>query len=401
MSIAVRCPSCARTLSVSDQLVGQRVKCPGSAAPITVRDPREGGRGQVARQLGVTPAGAGRSGAPKWLIITTGSVGLVTAVFIAATKFYEVRKARAEAAKAEREVEHRAPDAQQPPTPAPAPAPRRDAGRTQAETPQEVLLHPEDRPVHYTLAPAVAMAFCRIPPGNARVGSPTGEAQREGDETERDFSTRGFWLGKFEVTQAEWLAVMAHNPSTHDGRKAGPVFGADTSRFPVENVSWEDVHLFLDSVNGRRDAERAFGVPGVFCLPTEDEWEYACRGGKGNAEPFYFGRVLNGRQANSDGTRPYGTAAPGPKLGRPTAVGSYAAEYPHPWGLCDMHGNVWEYCESVRIRHAGTRALKGGSFGDSDGCRAAYRNLFAAATPRGPDTNRYMNVGFRVCFRPR
>jgi formylglycine-generating enzyme required for sulfatase activity len=243
------------------------------------------------------------------------------------------------------------------------------------------------------------MAFCRIPAGSARLGSPAGETQRTSPESEHEFTTKGFWLGKFEVTQSEWFAIMGNNPSTHNGRVVGPVAGLDTSRFPVENVSWQDVQRFMQALNDRGDAADAFSVRGAFALPSEDEWEYACRGGKDNSQPFYFGNILNGRQANSDGTRPYGTTTRGPKLGRTTAVGSYAREYPHPWGLCDMHGNVFEFCESDRSRPAGTRVLRGGSFGDSDGCRAAYRNFFGS--PNVPDTSRYCNVGFRVCFRPR
>ena len=250
--------------------------------------------------------------------------------------------------------------------------------------------------VEYPVSRSLRMVFCWIPTGEARLGSPRGEATRISHEVERSFSTMGFWLGKYEVTQAEWAAVMGINPSVHDGDKPGRVARMDTSRFPVEDVTWKDVQMYIKALNNRSGGDDVFGVPGDFTLPSEDEWEYACRGGHGNAEPFYFGGVLNGRQANCDGTKPYGTMVQGPRLGRPTSVGSYASEYQQPWGLCDMHGNVWEFCESERPRPAGTRVLRGGCWGGpGNECRAANRNFF------GPDTNHYMNLGFRVCFRPK
>jgi len=259
------------------------------------------------------------------------------------------------------------------------------------------------RQVVYSVSPSVRMVFCWIPAGESRLGSPPSEMKQENheDEMEHVFSTPGFWLGKYEVTQAEWVTVIGKNPSVHDGGKPGihsgwsnKATGMDTSRFPVEDISWEDVQQYIKALNARGGVSEAFGTPGRFAVPTEDEWEYACRGGRGNADPFYFGKVLNGRQANCDGKKPYGTAVPGPSLGRPTVVGSYAGEYPHPWGLCDLHGNVWEFCDSDRPRRADTRVLRGGCWGPGEECRAANRNYF------GPDTNHYGNLGLRVCFRP-
>ena len=117
-------------------------------------------------------------------------------------------------------------------------------------------------------------------------------------------------------------------------------------------------------------------------------------GGRGNSIAFSFGDSLNGRNANCDGTRPYGTSTLGPMLGRTCSVGSYERSAPHPWGLCDMHGNVHEYCES-EARPADKRVLRGGCYADgATKCRSAERNLF------GPDTNRYNTVGMRVCVRP-
>jgi formylglycine-generating enzyme required for sulfatase activity len=268
------------------------------------------------------------------------------------------------------------------------------AKKSQTEAPDAA----RTRQVEFPLSPTVGMVFCWIPPGKSRLGSPAGEMKNADHEAEdeHEFSTAGFWLGKYEVTQVEWVAVMRNNPSVHNGRDPNSARGMDTSRFPVEMISWNDAQSFITALNARAGTKDVFGTPGRFVLPTEDEWEYACRGGRGNAEPFYFGKVLDGRQANCFGKKPYGTVTEGPYLGRPTTVGSYAEEYPHPWGLCDMHGNVWEFCDSDRPRPAGKRVLRGASYGDQGAaCRAASRNFF------GPDTHRYFNVGMRVCYRPR
>src|SRR5262249_27163104 len=117
----------------------------------------------------------------------------------------------------------------------------------------------------------------------------------------------------------------------------------------------------------------AFGKPGFFRLPHEDEWEYAARGGRGNKQPFYWGTELNGTQANTDGTLPFGTTAKGPYLKRTCAVddtnnGKYPA---HPWGLMHMH--VWEWCDNIYEKTTG-RVMRGGSLSvGSYGGRAAHR----------------------------
>src|SRR5206468_519820 len=112
------------------------------------------------------------------------------------------------------------------------------------------------------------------------------------------YKTKGFWLGKYEVTQAEWKTVMGDNPSynSKDGEGKETVKGLDTARFPVEQVSWDDCQKFLEKVNARGGAANIFGKAGQFRLPHEDEWEYACRGGKGNGRAFCWGDELNGTQ---------------------------------------------------------------------------------------------------------
>ena len=104
--------------------------------------------------------------------------------------------------------------------------------------------------------------------------------------------------------------------------------------------------------------------------------------------------MLNGDRANCNGDGPYGAAAKGPSLRRPEAVGGYAGLAPHPWGLRDMHGNVWEWCDNTYSAANKTRVVRGGSWDvGAANCRAAYRN------PGEPD-KRFHDCGLRVCVRP-
>lgn len=251
------------------------------------------------------------------------------------------------------------------------------------------------------------MVFCWVPPGACRLGSPPAEqntvAEQTGDvedwlaaeSTARRgaYTSKGFWLSKYPVTQAEWTAITGEAPSQF--RRGGAceefVKGLDTARFPVESVSWDMICEpggFLEKLNALGSAERVFGKVGPFGLPHEDAWEYACRGAD-NQQPFYWGPALDGTQANINGASPFGTRAPGPNLKRPTTVGSFAAKFPHPWGLCDMIGNVWEWCANAHETTNG-RVLRGGSW-NSNGrsSRASSRYWFAPAIKRN-------YFGFRV-----
>jgi formylglycine-generating enzyme required for sulfatase activity len=253
--------------------------------------------------------------------------------------------------------------------------------------------HKPGEEVEVEIAKGVLMKFCWIPAGEAQLGSPKDE---DDDEEKRGrFQTRGFWMGKYAVTQEEWGAVMGDNPSffvpsVEQVKKDGI---DDTSRFPVERVSCDDCQEFLTRVNDSARLPATMGK-GKFLLPHEGEWEYACRGGKGNKQPYYFGWELNGRQANCDGNYPFGTSDKGPYKGRTTAVDSYESVAPHPWGLCDMHGNVRQWCyEYERPGRTSTFAvLRGGSWNSfASYCRAASR--FSASAFRMGD------VGFRVVVR--
>ncbi len=246
------------------------------------------------------------------------------------------------------------------------------------------------------IAAGVRMIFCWVPPGRATLGAPP--AQRHPDAApEHEFVSPGFWLGKYTVTQTEWAAVTGNNPSEFNGERDNKAKGMDTGRFPVECVSWDMIcrpHGFLDQANAHGGILKALGKVGRLRLPHEDEWEYACRGGRGNAHAFYFGDRLNGTEANSDGAIPFGTTAAGRSLGRPCPVddtndGKYA---PHPWGLMHMHGNVWEWCDNTYDRSK-RRVVRGGCwYGDSRFCAAAHRGSLAPGF-----SGEY--VGFRLCFR--
>jgi formylglycine-generating enzyme required for sulfatase activity len=203
-------------------------------------------------------------------------------------------------------------------------------------------------------------------------------------------------MGIYPVTQMQYQKVMEKNPSHFSDAKGG---GGD---FPVESISWEEANEFcrrLSALPAERDAGRTYR------LPTEAEWEYACRGGV--ALPFSSGLTLTSREANFNGNYPYGIVARGPYLERTTRVGSYP---PNPFGLYDMHGNVWEWCQDFYERGyyrvsppvdpqgpaTGTqRVVRGGScFNIGRFCRSAYRLGIAPA-------NRNLDVGMRVVMVPR
>jgi formylglycine-generating enzyme required for sulfatase activity len=232
-----------------------------------------------------------------------------------------------------------------------------------------------------------------IPPGTFTMGSPVGEKDRRNDEAAHAVTlTQPFYLGKYAVTQAQYRAVTGYNPSYFSAQAQGKegvkynvvkpgggkekAAGLDTRRFPVENVSWDEAQEFSSEVG--RIAGKKVG------LPSEAEWEYACRAG--TTTPFHFGGVLNGKQANCNGGFPYGTQEKGPYKDKTSAVGSYA---PNAWGLYDMHGNVWQWCQDwygpydglgetdpLRVYKStvNARVLRGGSWlSYARSCRAACR----------------------------
>ena len=184
------------------------------------------------------------------------------------------------------------------------------------------------------------MNFMELPPGRFTMGSAASETGRNDDEALHDVTiTRPFYLAQFEVTQQEWRAVMGTSPSTF--KECGP-------KCPVESVTYEEVQQFIEKLNAKRPQDKTAGPSLRYRLPTEAEWEYACRAG--TTGPFSTGENLTATQANFNGRYPYpsSTAASGGQgpadkndyRQKPAPVGSFQL---NPWGLADMHGNVWEW----------------------------------------------------------
>ena len=231
---------------------------------------------------------------------------------------------------------------------------------------------------------SLGMKFRVIPPGTFDMGSPESEPKRSNNETLHKVTiTEPKLVGVYPVTQGEWTQLMGSNPSHFTG-KAGVISkllgrqDTDTSRFPVEHVSWDDAQEFIEKLN----KEQTLGG-WRYRLPTEAEWEYACRAG--TVTPFWFGSELNGKQANCDGNYPYPDgSAKGPYLERPSVVGDYKA---NPFGIYDQHGQVCECCEDwygeydtsasqdpTGASSGSSRVLRGGSWrSNADYCRSARR----------------------------
>ena len=186
--------------------------------------------------------------------------------------------------------------------------------------------------------------------------------------------SKPFYMSKFEVTQEEWVAIMGYNPSRYKGEK-----------MPVDNVNWYEAKIYIDRINENTN--------GNYRLPTEAEWEYACRAGTTTA--YSFGNNIDPKDANHDDL----------KIGKPVAVGSYK---PNAFGLYDMHGNVWEWCEDwmedypagagavtdPKGPEEGTnRVLRGGSFSRVGWARSSSRSLAYPYFRNG-------DYGFRLAKTP-
>ena len=257
-----------------------------------------------------------------------------------------------------------------------------------AQDPPKNALKPGEV-VEVAIAKAAKMKLCWIPEGKATLGDPAVK-----DNKVHEYASKGFWMSKYTVTQQQWEAVMGDKPSwfgpVETRIKAANI--KDTSRFPVDSVSWDDGQDFLTKVNKQATVPASLGR-GKFVLPHEDEWEYACRGGLGNRQKYYWGNALNGDKANCNGTVPEGLVPKGPNLQRTTEVGSYERAAPHPWGLCDMHGNLWQWCENKYNNSGIFRTQRGGAWNaDAGECCAAYRSGYSPHS-------RGVNAGLRVCFR--
>jgi formylglycine-generating enzyme required for sulfatase activity len=253
-----------------------------------------------------------------------------------------------------------------------------------------------------TITNSIGMKLVLVPAGKFKMGSSKGEQGHEKNETEHEVEiTRPYYMGAYAVTQEEYEKVMDKKPSyfSNPGGGKEKVKGMDTSRFPAELVSWKDARDFCKKLIA---LDKKKGLAREYRLPTEAEWEYACREAGKSTTPFYFGAALSAEQANFDGNYPYGGAAKGPFLDRTTKVGSYKA---NKLGLYDMHGNVWQWCldwygegyyaksdiKNPQGPETGKRrVLRGGSYLFSARyCRAACRNS-------DEPTIRSYVVGFRI-----
>jgi formylglycine-generating enzyme required for sulfatase activity len=246
-----------------------------------------------------------------------------------------------------------------------------------------------------TITNSIGMKLVRIPAGKFVMGSPATEAERDPEELEHEVHiTKPFYLGAHEVTQAQLQRTMFKN----DSHFSGP-------DLPAEQVRWKAAVEFCETLSNL-DTERKAGRS--YRLPTEAEWEYACRAGAKTA--FHYGDDLSAAQANFNGNHPFGKAVKGPFLRKTAPVGSYAA---NAWGLFDMHGNVSEWCSDWYDPHyyktspkedpkgpaKGVvdtgfneffRVVRGGCWHDeARACRSAYRFRLQPTEP-------YRLVGLRV-----
>jgi formylglycine-generating enzyme required for sulfatase activity len=242
---------------------------------------------------------------------------------------------------------------------------------------------------------SVLMTFVRLPKGTFYMGW-DGHWPFKGVRTE---IKEDFEIAVHDVTQGQWQAVMGNNPSSFSRKGTSWISVADVSDeelklFPVEWVSWLDVEKFIEKLN---EKERGKGY--LYRLPSAAEWEYACRGGATSEEEcsyhFYFDKPTNGlssAQANFNGNYPAGKASKGLYLKRPTRVGTYPA---NKLGLCDMHGNVQQWCADEFVDSGFfERVVRGGGWNFSGGnCQAARRSW---QTPSDCD----FSLGFRLVRVP-
>jgi formylglycine-generating enzyme required for sulfatase activity len=246
---------------------------------------------------------------------------------------------------------------------------------------------------------SIGMKLVRIPAGKFMMGSPAKEAERDSEELQHEVEiSKPFYMGAHEVTQGQFEKVPLAG-------KVNPHF-RDGGEFPMEQVRWPQAAEFcrrLSAMPEEKDAGR------VYRLPTEAEWEYAARAGTKTV--FHFGNALSSKDANFNGTFPFGDAVKGPFLKKTAKVGAYAA---NAWGLHDMHGNVAEWCSDfydpdyyknspnkdpqgpengvvkTDFGEDFYRVVRGGCWLDeARACRSAYRFRLQSAEA-------YRWVGFRV-----
>ncbi len=233
----------------------------------------------------------------------------------------------------------------------------------------------------------LGMEFVFIPSGTFTIEIVSDKANTVNTVTSHQVTlTRGFYMQKTEVTQELWKRVMGKNPS---------FFKECGDDCPVEQISWNEVQQFIKRLNQMESTDK-------YSLPTEAEWEYACRAGKGT--PFAFGDCLTTSDANYNGDFPFTSCEKGLYRGSPIRTGLLS---PNVWGLHDMHGNVWEWCQDwlgdyssdavsdpLGTPSGSLRVIRGGGWNSyAKACRSDNRSGIDPA-------KKFANLGFRVVRQP-
>ena len=242
----------------------------------------------------------------------------------------------------------------------------------------------------HIVASASNLEMLWVEPGTFTMGSPTSEAGRSTNEAEHNVTlTKGFYLGKYEVTQAQYEAVMTGNTNS---LSATPSQYSGNANRPVEKVSWDDAQIFLTRLNAAEQTAGRLPNGWSYVLPTESEWEYACRAGTTTA--YSWGATIAASNANYDASG----------ISQTRDVGQYAA---NPWGFFDMHGNVWEWT-AARYEGAYPTGSVTDPTGPASGSARVYRggswsspgaNLRSARRSSYPPGSRDNSLGFRVGFK--
>jgi formylglycine-generating enzyme required for sulfatase activity len=240
------------------------------------------------------------------------------------------------------------------------------------------------------LGNGVTLEMVKIPGGRFFMGSLEKEAKRDDNESPQHYvDVPEFWMGKYAVTQQQWQAIMGNNPSRVEGKNR-----------PVERVSWNNATKFCQKLSKKTGRD--------YRLPSEAEWEYACRAG--TTTPFYFGETITGELANYDASNTYADEPKREYREQTTPVGQFP---PNAFGLYDMHGNIWEFCQDVwhdnydgapvdgsawvNGGNSSLRVTRGGSWVNYPWwCRSAFRLRYYSVVA----VNDF--IGFRlVSFPPR
>ena len=243
------------------------------------------------------------------------------------------------------------------------------------------------------------MKLVWCPPGEFTMGSPPSEEGRTFNEDQVNVTlTKGFWLGKYEVTQDQWKQVMGTTPWKENGKVRDHVKEGDD--FPVTYVSWDDAVTFLDKLTSQERAAGRLPAGEKYTLPTEAQWESACRVGAKTSTRFSFG---NDDSALSDYAW-WGGILGDANVKNEQYAHMVGTRKPNGWGLHDMHGNVWEWCldkysdklpggtDPVVSSGGSVRAFRGGGWnGYAARCRSADRR-------RNSGGHRTNFVGFRVAL---